>query len=635
MSDQASPIRASTLAPARTAVGPSGWTFFRYHGIWSPGVRLFRSVSFPVKALTICLLLSIPIAVLGWQYASNQKAQIAFSAAERLGVGYLKVQQGYLARAQQSRRQSDVGQPDIAELSAVDRALSSALSTADSWKRLEASRTAAAATSGGMQARDAHVDAALALGEQVVDSSNLALDPDIDSYYLMSSITMRLPQLVERLELLRRAAVSGQAGTATGVLAVAKYMADANEAELAKVASANAEVAGRVAAAQAGDATRAFLSRLEAAAAPDAQEAARLADAAIAAQWALAGRGLQELDGLIEARVARMVTQSYVVAGVSLLAMALAAYMFYCFYKVTRGGMEEVRSHLMSMTRGDLTTRPRPWGSDEAASLMHTLAEMQASLRHIVGQVRQASGQILHSSGEIASGAQDLSARTEQNAANLEQSASAMEQMSATVRHTADHAEQAAGIAADNAQAAVRGGEVISELVRTMSEIHASSGKIADIIGTIDGIAFQTNILALNAAVEAARAGEQGKGFAVVASEVRALAQRSAAAAREIKTLITASVETIDSGSGVVQVAGTSMQGMVSHAERIAGLLREISTGAREQSTGVSQIGQAVQELDRSAQQNAALVEQTAAASTSLKDQARRLAEEVSRFRLP
>jgi methyl-accepting chemotaxis protein len=287
------------------------------------------------------------------------------------------------------------------------------------------------------------------------------------------------------------------------------------------------------------------------------------------------------------------------------------------------------------MRDGNLTTQPRAWGADEAAGLMHTLTQMQASLRTIVGQVRVASDSIVVASNEITSGAHDLSSRTEQSAANLEETASAMEQIAATVRSNEETLAEATKLATNNAQVAEKGGQIIGQVVTTMQGINSASTRIGDIIGTIDGIAFQTNILALNAAVEAARAGEQGRGFAVVASEVRALAQRSAAAAREIKTLITGSIEQVEGGVRVVQQAGTAMTDMVSGARRVRELLAEVAVGAREQTQGVAQTARAVQDLDNATQQNAALVEQTAAAAGSLNQQAHDLATEVSRFKLP
>ena len=336
-------------------------------------------------------------------------------------------------------------------------------------------------------------------------------------------------------------------------------------------------------------------------------------------------------DDLRSATLTRLAWAS----GVFAVALLIASYLFLSFYRVMDGGLKETRRHLRAMTDGDLTTSPFPWGNDEAAQLMFELRAMQESLRKIVTSVRGSSESMVHASSEIASASMDLSAPTEQTAANLEQSAASMEEISSTVKHTADNVRQAAALAADNSKAAVRGGAVIAEVVSTMDDINSSSKKIGDIIGVIDGIAFQTNILALNAAVEAARAGEQGRGFAVVATEVRSLAQRSAQAAKEMKTLISASVEKVDSGSKVVKDAGGTMQELVVNARRMNDLLAEISTAASEQSSGVSQVGAAVNELDRMTQQNAALVEETAAAASALKDQAIGLANEVDRFRLP
>jgi methyl-accepting chemotaxis protein len=266
---------------------------------------------------------------------------------------------------------------------------------------------------------------------------------------------------------------------------------------------------------------------------------------------------------------------------------------------------------------------------------MLTLRSMQLNLRRVVSTVLHSSAQVQNSSEEISAATHDLSQRTEQAAANLEDTAASTEQITSTVKHTADTVDGAMVIVRSNASAATRGGKVIDEVVQTMDDIRASSSKIGEIIGVIDGIAFQTNILALNAAVEAARAGEQGRGFAVVATEVRALAGRSSAAAKEIKTLITSSISKVEDGSRIVADAGLTMRDVVSNADRIAGLMQEISTATREQSAGVGQVGAAVHDLDVSTQQNAALVEQTAAATSSLTDLARQLAAEVGFFRLP
>ena len=283
---------------------------------------------------------------------------------------------------------------------------------------------------------------------------------------------------------------------------------------------------------------------------------------------------------------------------------------------------------------GDLTHRLDSQRRDEFGDLLRTIGRMQESLRALVGQVRASTDSIGTASVQIATGNQDLSARTEQAASNLQQTASSMEQLTGTVKQSADSARQANQLAASAAEVAQRGGSVVSQVVSTMDEINASSKKISDIIGVIDGIAFQTNILALNAAVEAARAGEQGRGFAVVASEVRSLAQRSAEAAKEIKGLIGASVDKVETGSRLVSDAGSTMNEIVASVQRVSDIIGEITAAAAEQSDGIGQVNTAVTQLDQMTQQNAALVEESAAAAESLKEQAQRLAQVVATFRL-
>ncbi|MBX3634115.1 MAG: MCP four helix bundle domain-containing protein [Rubrivivax sp.] len=285
------------------------------------------------------------------------------------------------------------------------------------------------------------------------------------------------------------------------------------------------------------------------------------------------------------------------------------------------------------VAEGDLGPVPGA-ASAPAGSVLASLGAMQASLARIVGQVRAASDSIATGSTQIATGNADLSQRTEEQASNLQQTAASMEQMNSAVRSSADSARQAAQLAGSASAVAAQGGEVMGTVVATMGDIAASARRIADIIGVIDGIAFQTNILALNAAVEAARAGEQGRGFAVVASEVRALAQRSAGAAREIKGLIGDSVEKVDTGSRLVSDAGATMNDIVVQVRRVADLIGEVSAAAVEQTAGIGQVSSAVGQLDQVTQSNAALVEESAAAADSLKHQAARLTELVGVFRL-
>ena len=298
------------------------------------------------------------------------------------------------------------------------------------------------------------------------------------------------------------------------------------------------------------------------------------------------------------------------------------------------GPIEQAVQVAERIAQGDLAGALDTRGDDEAAALMRALAHMQESLRSLVGQLREASGSIERASSEVAAGNQDLSQRTEQAASQLQATAGSVTQLHRALTSSAEAARHASQLSGTASTVARRGGTVVSDVVATMDRINASSRKIADIIGVIDGIAFQTNILALNAAVEAARAGEQGRGFAVVASEVRSLASRSAGAAREIKGLIGASVDSVESGARLVADAGSTMGEIVSSVQRLRDIVGEISQATAEQDARLGLVSRTVSDLDLMTQQNAALVEQSAAAAESLKDQAARLAALVATFRL-
>jgi methyl-accepting chemotaxis protein len=287
-----------------------------------------------------------------------------------------------------------------------------------------------------------------------------------------------------------------------------------------------------------------------------------------------------------------------------------------------------------TVAAGDLTHSIQIQGRDEVSQLLTALQAMTGSLASIVGEVRAGTETISTASRQIATGNQDLSSRTEEQASSLEETASSMEELTSTVRQSADNARQANLLANSASEVAVRGGQVVSQVVDTMGSINASSRRIVDIIGVIDGIAFQTNILALNAAVEAARAGEQGRGFAVVASEVRTLAQRSAAAAKEIKALIDDSVGKVDAGARLVDQAGATMDEIVSSVKRVTDIMADIALASQEQNVGIDQINQAITQMDQVTQQNAALVEEAAAAAESMQEQAVHLAQAVDVFKL-
>ncbi|WP_394778960.1 methyl-accepting chemotaxis protein [Undibacterium sp.] len=286
------------------------------------------------------------------------------------------------------------------------------------------------------------------------------------------------------------------------------------------------------------------------------------------------------------------------------------------------------------VAHGDLTADIHSSGNDETGQMMTALKAMNDSLLQIVSEVRSGTDTIATASSQIAAGNLDLSSRTEEQASSLEETASAMEELTSTVKQNADNARQANQLAASASQIAVQGGEVVGQVIQTMSSINESSRKIVDIISVIDGIAFQTNILALNAAVEAARAGEQGRGFAVVATEVRTLAQRSAAAAKEIKVLIDDAVGNVSLGSKLVDRAGDTMKQVVDSVRQVSDIVSEISAASNEQSTGIEQVNLAIAQMDEVTQQNAALVEESAAAATSMEEQAAKLAQAVSIFKL-
>jgi len=644
------------------------FNFFRHHGVWSPGVRLFRAVGFGTKAAVISAVFMVPILLLVWHHFNNVTDQIAFTEKERKGVALLadfaptlkgvvdarNATRALLGGFDASRQYATARQDTSAALARMESRLAASdeLGLMPAVAKLKAAWVATESAKNGVDEKGRTVfgpvtAAAVELLNLIGDNSNLVLDSELDSFYLVNSLVLTLPKTIEEVGQLwgwgTFAAVKAGIGTENEAkwhvwsARVESGLADV-AVQRQRVLSANPALKGRL-----DDAPLAAASALRKAGNAAVFDAELPQPAAYYAQGQQAVAGLAGLypqwlgvlDELLAAREQRDRIARATTLGVLVLALALAAYLFVSFRKVLEGGLKEVAFHIDAMRDGDLTTSPRAWGADEVAHLMDTLVQMQTSLRRIVTQVRGASNSIVEASSEISIGAIDLSARTEQSAANLEETASAMEEIASTVRHSEVTLDEATQLATANAKVAERGGTIIGEVVSTMQAINTSSARIGDIIGTIEGIAFQTNILALNAAVEAARAGEQGRGFAVVASEVRALAQRSSAAAREIKTLITGSVEQVEGGMRVVQQAGSTIDEIVGTSQRVRELLAEVVVGAREQTLGVAQTTKAVQDLDTVTQQNAALVEQTAAAAGALKDRAHGLAGEVAQFKLP
>ncbi|ADV01756.1 methyl-accepting chemotaxis protein [Alicycliphilus denitrificans] len=359
-----------------------------------------------------------------------------------------------------------------------------------------------------------------------------------------------------------------------------------------------------------------------------------LSDAYIRALLALEERQQALYEHTREQAVAEASQGRAILLAATALALLMGAGAAFVLSRSITVPLQQAVRRAGQIAEGDLTQPIEAQGRDEAAALLNALRHMQANLARVVSDVRANAESVATASAQIAQGNGDLSARTESQASALQETAASMEQLGATVRQNADNAAQANQLAMSASTVAAQGGEVVSEVVDTMRGINDASRKIADIIGVIDGIAFQTNILALNAAVEAARAGEQGRGFAVVAGEVRSLAQRSAEAAKEIKQLITASVERVEQGTQLVDKAGETMTEVVGAIRRVTDIVGEISAASSEQSSGVAQVGEAITQMDQATQRNAALVEESAAAASSLKAQAAQLVQAVAVFKL-
>jgi methyl-accepting chemotaxis protein len=655
--------RALTIDAPAPASMPAPLGLFSAHGIWAAGVHVMRSINFASKALIVSLSFALPIAWLSWAYFNAQSAAISFSSKESDGVRFLQAASPVLQKALQLRAAPGEGSALLAdaldkaytELEKVQSELGTSLGTESAFNTLKQARADARNQVGEPLARfiknTAHIQALISAMTVATDGSNLTLDPDIDSYYVMDAAAFRLPDLMERIGLMRAA---GTAALRDGKLspefrssidkavAISEFHSANMLAGLNKSVAETPALSSRIGIDAARESTKQFLDSVgKNIMSPDALDGSILAtfaaqgDAAFAAQSALLDRLLPILDELIQKRVATAQRQVNITIAILIVTLLLAGYFFYAFYLVTRGGLSLISQHLQEMASGDLRRAPsQPWGRDEPANVIVDLRKAYDSLHLLIRKVRHSARDLTGTSGEIARASLDLSSRTESAAASLEQQAATMEQIGSSVRMMADNSRSAASFAQENAAVAQKGGAVIRDAVSVMSAINDSSKKIGDIISVIDGIAFQTNILALNAAVEAARAGEQGRGFAVVASEVRVLAQRSAAAAKEIKDLITASVQNVEQGTQVVHGAGLTMDEILGNATRIKELLNEIAVGSREQADGVTQSVAAIQLLEQNTQQNAALVEETSAAAGALNEQSDGLMREIANFRV-
>ena len=491
----------------------------------------------------------------------------------------------------------------------------------------------------------------LTVNEEVLGAYGLSMDTASDNYYLIQASLINLPWLSESLGIMRAQGAGfltqgalppeGRA-TLQSLNKRATELRNELSRNLLRSMDANARMKNSLAAAaQEAQASVTKALALADQALINASEinypAPEYFDAftrTIDGLYAFNATAMRTLtEGLESRRAGLRRTQALVfsllVAG--FLAVLLVAR---AFVKSITGPVAEAVQVAQAVAGGNLAVHVEVRGSNELGQLMQALVQMRDHLARVVGQVRQGADGVATASAEIASGNQDLSSRTESQASALEETAASMEELSATVKQNADSALQANQLALNASTVAQKGGEAVLQVVSTMKDINESSRKIADIIGVIDGIAFQTNILALNAAVEAARAGEQGRGFAVVASEVRSLAGRSADAAKEIKSLINVSVSRVEHGTALVDGAGATMKDVVSSIRRVTDIMGEISSASKEQSLGVMQVGEAITQMDQVTQQNAALVEEMAAAASSLRSQAGDLVATVAAFKL-
>jgi methyl-accepting chemotaxis protein len=520
------------------------------------------------------------------------------------------------------------------------------------WETLRAGVSGKSLTAAqSFTAHSALVPQLLKLNDRVGDHFGLSLDPDRDSYQLIQSMYYQLPYLTEELGrtralgaglLARKAATSEERISLSSTLGRINDRLDQTRTAFDKAGNYNPSISKALGPLMAeANAAASALTRLagEQILAKEtldypAPDYVTLATQTIDLQFKLNSAANAELMVMMSDKIAAFHRTRWLMLGCMAALLALAGLVARMISRSVTVPLQNAITVAQSVARGDLVSDFDVGAPNEVGQMLRALREMNDSLRTIVRDVRSSIDNIDAATRDIASGNADVSSRLESQASNLEETASSMEELTSTVKQNAENARQANLLVGDASTVATKGGDVVAQVVRTMGEINASSHRIVDIIGVIDGIAFQTNILALNAAVEAARAGEQGRGFAVVASEVRNLAQRSAAAAKEIKDLIGASVEKVDAGNLLAEQAGKAIGEVVASVERITHIMSDIATASAEQGAGIEQVNQAVTQMDDMTQQNAALVEQTAAASASLQEQAQALVASMSIFKL-
>jgi methyl-accepting chemotaxis protein len=639
--------------------------------VFLPAVRLMRRLPMAQKFFIVCLCFAIPLVYLLVSLAGDRRDARDFSAKELVGVAQVREVSGLLnaamvlrgtsiglstrAAGAEARRDDALGRFN-AQADALGKLIAAEQDPLKLTAGLAAARDKAKAlvALGGAEpeavivASFALTDSVQSLVEQASSESNLALDPDADTYYLMLSVTDALPHLRDAIGRMRAlGAAAAQLGTPPYGVVQRLHQADTLAEEyltrltgaLNRVAAANPDAVKGLDL-QLPDRIRKdfrekFAQGFVLGEAPkvDAAEWFALGTAQIAATDKLERAAEARLAELVGVRVQRLTRELWTAMVLAISFVAIALYALVSYYLASRSTCAALGRRIQALGSGDLSETSALEGRDEVVLATNSLREAMRRLSGLVHEVRAGAEHISSSATQISGANQDLSARGNAMASVVEQTSASTGMLEQTVDHNRNSAREAHDLVQSAAGLAGRGGAIVQRAVDSMEEITASSRRIGDIIQVIDSIAFQTNILALNAAVEAARAGEQGRGFAVVAGEVRSLAQRSAEAAREIKTLITASIETVHQGEAYVAQAGGSMGEIVQAIQRVAAIVGDISSQSSSQADQIRQLAAAIREVDSTTQQNAALVEQTAASASMLEDRAGQLRDAASRFR--
>jgi methyl-accepting chemotaxis protein len=646
--------------PSMTGSRPAGAKI-----LFVPAVRVFRRMNFGAKALIISAVFTLPIVLMGVTLVRSSQQQLAQTRAELDGLRIVNALLPLVDITSDARAQAmaaAAGRPatagaaaryaaQYATLGAAINSSAARYVAADSLKRLPTALPALPASGSDpiepLEIYSQVIQDELAVLKEVRAASGLAEEDEALPRNLLHASLTSLPELTERIayvatlgqQVLNSGAIApSQQRMVSDRLPMIEYFESELSDELQAVAALDAGIKARLGQQMPSASELRALSRrylLGAGVTGDANRFEQSGRRALDGLAAARSMSLARAGQILDERAQRVSNQRILFGGIIVLCFLAAAYLFGAFFLVTRSGLNQVKRHLGRMAEGDLSRMPPPpAGSDEPAQVIDDVRRAYRAVQELVRSVQDSADELTATSGDIADNASDLSSRTHEASQRLMEQAVSLQQVGAQVSSSAERAQAAAAFAEENAKSAVQGGGAIREMVDVMQEIQHSSARIRDIISVIDGIAFQTNLLALNAAVEAARAGESGRGFAVVATEVRALAQRSAGAAKEISQLVTESISKVDAGSKVAARAGSAVEAAVGNAEEIRRFMAEIVTAAREQSGSVAQAGSAMRALDTDSRQNLALVEQTSSTATALREHAAQLQQQVMRFRL-